>query len=376
MERTGSAVLHFNPRFDLSARKRLRDGLSGVVQIGRSLWVANDETLTLERLSFQEKNADGSLNYGEHAQFALKDYLRLPAPPPDNPKDPEEADLEGLAYQDDYLWLVGSHSLKRKYPKEGMSAKENLQRLEKVKSDGNRFLLARIPVVEENGSYTLKQTALRGDQRLVAAQLRGNDRTSDLLEALRSDSHLAPFLAIPGKDNGLDLEGLAVAGPRIFIGLRGPVLRGWAMILELEVSEEGDDRSVLRLKKGGRDRRPYRKHFLQFCGLGVRDLCVDGSDLLILAGPTMDLDGPVTVFRWPGGARSEGEGVVFAKELPVVLQVPYGQGERKGTDHAEGMTLFNPEGGSDSSLLMVYDAAAKDRKQGDDAVEADFFSLG
>ena len=40
---------------------------------------------------------------------------------------------------------------------------------------------------------------------------------------------------IPGKDNGIDCEGLAVAGDRVFIGLRGPVLRGWAMIIELQV---------------------------------------------------------------------------------------------------------------------------------------------
>ncbi|MNG03413.1 hypothetical protein D3C84_864920 [compost metagenome] len=35
----------------------------------------------------------------------------------------------------------------------------------------------------------------------------------------------------------------------------------------------------------------YRKHFFALNGLGFRDLCTSGDDLLILAGPTMDLDG-------------------------------------------------------------------------------------
>jgi hypothetical protein len=39
------------------------------------------------------------------------------------------------------------------------------------------------------------------------------------------------------------------------------------------------------------------------------------------------------------------------------------------------MTLFTPAGGNDRSVLVVYDAAAKSRKRGNDGVEADIFSL-
>ena len=49
--------------------------------------------------------------------------------------------------------------------------------------------------------------------------------------------------------------------------------------------------SMLRLREIGSHGLPYRKHLLELGGLGIRDLCVDGDDLLILAGPTMDLDG-------------------------------------------------------------------------------------
>jgi hypothetical protein len=44
---------------------------------------------------------------------------------------------------------------------------------------------------------------------------------------------LHDFLPLPGKDNGFDVEGLAVFGARLFVGLWGPVLCGWAVILEL-----------------------------------------------------------------------------------------------------------------------------------------------
>ena len=111
------------------------------------------------------------------------------------------------------------------------------------------------------------------------------------------------FLAIPGKDNGLDIEGLAVAEGSVFVGLRGPVLRGWTTLLEMAVGEDDDAPSTLKLKEIGSNGSLYRKHFLDLGGLGVRDLCLDGDDLLILAGPTMDLDGPVTVFRWRGGGK-------------------------------------------------------------------------
>jgi hypothetical protein len=115
----------------------------------------------------------------------------------------------------------------------------------------------------------------------------------------------------------------------------------------------------------------YRKHFLELDGLGIRDLCVDGSDLLILAGPTMDLDGPVSVFRWQGGAQSHEESLVSRDTLQKILEIPYGQ----GIDHAEGMALFTPADSDTRSLLVVYDSASKDRQTGTSAVKADIFTL-
>jgi len=368
MKKKGFASLKFDPDLNqLHEGKELRNGLSAVVKIGDSLWLANDEVLRLERLSLREKDPDsGTYKYGKHTTFRLNQYLQLPAPPPADPDDIEEADLEGLAYHNGYLWLIGSHSLKRKNPDMDQSLEENFQELAKVTSDDNRFLLARIPLAEE--TLTLEKEIDQGDRKLTAARLRGGERSSDLTVALAEDEHLKDFLAIPSKDNGFDIEGLAAAGDRLFIGLRGPVLRGWAVILEVEL-EESD--SMLTLKPIGPGDRLYRKHFLNLGGLGIRELEVWGSDLLILAGPTMELDGPVAIFQWKGGAQPDGESLVNGDSLRKIRSIPFGQ----GVDRAEGITLFSISQDEIPSVLVVYDASSEDRKTGSRTLRADVFSL-
>jgi hypothetical protein len=367
-----TVLLDFKPEFNAGLKKPLRDGLSAIARTQDTLWLGNDETISLERLTFDRRQDDGSDRYADHTQFGLDQFLRLPIPRPPQPGDIVEADIEGLDYHDGYLWLVGSHSLKRKQPEEGKTVSKNLERLATVSSDGNRFLLAQIPVLRSGTTFTLEKVTVQGNRRRTAAQLQGADRGNALIEALAQDEHLGAFLAIPGKDNGFDIEGFAVAGARVFIGLRGPVLRGWAVIVEVALDEVVGDPSSLILREPGPDHRLYRKHFLQLDGLGIRDLCVQGSDLLILAGPTMDVDGPVTIFRWRDGARPQGDSMVFARQLTIVARGPDVQGANKGRDHAEGMTLL---GDAPPAVMVVYDAVAKARQRGANGVTADIFEL-
>ncbi|UJS24883.1 DUF3616 domain-containing protein [Thiothrix winogradskyi] len=335
-----------------------RDALSAIVQIGDTLWVANDESIHLERLSYQGSDADGNPLYAAHTRFALHDYLSLPvaADAEDN-----EVDVEGLAYQDGYLWVVGSHSLKRKKPQSDKSTEKGIERLVRIVPDPNRYLIARIPLNVVDGIPTLQTPG-------VQLPLHANGNA--LMEALRDDPHIKHFLKIPGKDNGFDVEGLAVIGKRLFLGLRGPVLRGWAVLLEIECVEDDNDPTVLTLARIGEEDRPYRKHFLQLDGLGIRDLCVQGEDLLILAGPTMSLDGPVRVYRWQGGAKPDAESLIPRAVLEVVAEIPHGH----GNDHAEGLCLFT-QGNDETALLVVYDNAAAGRKRGESGVLGDVFVL-
>jgi hypothetical protein len=356
------AMLSFDP-----AHASLRDGLSVAVQIGNSLWLANDETTSVERLNIQTAAAGQVVQCNEHRSFSLLDLLNLPL------KDPEaEIDIEGVAFapESGYLWLTGSHSLKRKKPEVDRTAEKNIKRLSTVTADGNRFTLARIPLVRQPDGDVLARK-VDADAR-TAALLRGDETGNDLTTEIAADDQLRDFLRIPGKDNGFDIEGLVVIGSRLLLGLRGPVLRGWAVLLEIEPELSAGSTDTLVLKKIGPNGRRYRKHFLALNGLGIRDLCMQGDDLLILAGPTMDLDGPVTVFRWRGGFTADGESVIFADQLESVLDIPFGQGD----DHAEGMCLFQSGEATEPSLLVVYDSAAQGRKHGETDVEGDLFCLG
>ena len=158
--------------------------------------------------------------------------------------------------------------------------------------------------------------------------------------------------------------------------LRGTVLRAWAVILELLPKQVDGDPATLQLRSLGPDKQPYRKHFLQLDGLGIRDLCVHGDDLLILSGPTMDLDGPVTIYRWLGGAHPARDGLVLRETLSIVGAVPFGQGADKGMDHAERMCLFSADGWEGPAVLVVYDAASPSRlAHGESTVSADIFAL-
>lgn len=375
MKPSSIILLEFDPKLDeLGKGKKLRDGLSVALQIGNTLWVANDESATLERLSLIRESDSGQYMVGrDHRQFPLHDLIPLPTPPVGEPANVQEIDIEGLAYENGYLWLVGSHSFKRKNPSPKKVGAQGHKQLGKVVFEANRYLLARIPVAEENGVFTLVRQSTDNAGKLTAASLKTNDTGNELITALKDDIHLADFLRIPGKDNGFDIEGLAVSGPRLFLGLRGPVLRGWAIILEVETEDDRNDPSLLHLKQVHPDGRHYRKHFLHLGGLGIRDLCVDGADMLILAGPTMDLDGPVSVFRWKNGTRPKKECLLRPDKATLIreMEIPFGQGD----DHAEGICLYAPDGKDPSSLLVVYDSASTSRHLGRSTMIADVFRL-
>jgi len=320
---------------------KIRDNLSAIVLHGNHLWLGGDEGTMLHRMT---RDAGG--NFAEHRRFDVAASVQLPV----GGSKPPEIDVEGLDVDSGSLWAIGSHSLKRKKVEDDKTAEENRARLEDVSGDGNRYTLVRLPL-DANGE----------PGRNSGWRLEGDDKGDALTRALAADGHIAPFLKIPSKDNGLDVEGLAVRGDRVFAGLRGPVLRGWAVLLEFEVSEQSQGKLGLKL--------PLKKHFVQLDGLGVREIAIHDKDLYILAGPTMDLDGPVHLYRWTKALDNSGEALLPRKALDKVLDVPFGD----GTDHAEGITLTQSDG--QLRVMICYDSPDKSRCIGDDAVRADLFDL-
>lgn len=357
-----SILLQFNPENATQpGGKPVRDGLSSVVKVSDCLWLACDEGIRLERL----RKTDGG--YAEHVSFDLNDYLTLPA------DETCEVDIEGIDFENHYIWITGSHSLKRKKPKkEPLPLKKQIKRLAKVTADPNRYVLARIPLLvhPETGEQTLHKSCPHPDdpgQTLTAATLRLYDSGNELMKTLAEDEHLKDFLKIPGKDNGFDIEGLALDGSRVFLGLRGPVLRGWAVVLEIE--PENADHHTLQLKPIGPKNCPYKKHFLDVAGMGIRELVPSGNDLLLLAGPTMDLDGVISVFRWKSAltrTRRAKYTITYRHQIERLFDTPHGHGADFGKDKSEGMALL-----SSNELLIVYDSPAETRKSGNVDVQAD-----
>ena len=359
-----SVILEFN-----NEDEGVMESLSAALFAKGHLWVASDEATSVERMSTSD-----NLTFNRHRSFPLSDLVRLPALDTDFD---QEVDIEGMDFQGDFLWVVGSHSIKRKNIKKGKNGSANngpnqIKRLAKIERAGNRYLLARIPMVSNAQIGEVELSASAGNKQ--SAQLPGGVDTNALTDAIKGDGqgqgdpHLAPFMDIPGKDNGFDIEGLALAGERIFLGLRGPVLRGWATILELSFNPDAG--SHLELKDIGLGGMLYRKHFLQLKGLGLRDMFFAGTDLIMLAGPTMDLDGPTVVLKWEGAANSNSESLIRSGDLRMLFTVPHGD----GNDHAEGMTMM-PADGTPARILIVYDSPANHRIVGSNGVRADVFRL-
>jgi hypothetical protein len=342
----------------LSRTATTHTNLSAVRVDGDVLWIAGDETASMERLVADDPISPSE--YAEEQTFRLADFVDLPGENTD-----EEADIEGLARTGHFLWVVGSHSLRRRQIKARHTGGKALKRLARVEGQDNRQILVRLPIADVDGLPTPMREIVVDGERHCAAWL---DHRDGLRSLLRDDDHLAPFLPIPGKDNGLDIEGIAVSGERVYLGLRGPVLRGWAFVLELRPEVHRGNPHRLRLRSF-EDGLPYRKHVLSLDGLGVRDLCPAGEDLLVLAGPTMNLDGPVRIYRWHGAYRVEMPAIVRGDLLTRELELTYGE----GADHAEGLGLIGaPESGM---ALVVYDSPAADRLTEDGAVIADVVRL-
>jgi hypothetical protein len=366
MPRTPDRTVTFTFNFDDPDLEKLeekvkdvRDNLSAVVLHQNNLWLGGDEGTSIHRLT-RDKD-----NFNKHVSFDLRKLLPLPIDDPN-----EEIDFEGLDINEGKLWFTGSHSAKRERPKEGKTFEKNLERITTPKIKGNRFMLGRM-TLRANG------TDFEPDS---AACLQANAEENELTRALAADPLFSAFVprpsgkAIPSKDNGLDLEGLAVSGERVFVGLRGPVLRGWTTILELHVSEAGP--KLLKLKKVGSSGALFRRQFLDLRGLGVRDLAIDNNDLLILAGPTMVLDGPVFVYRWKDALDQTDESFISEQKLIREFSLPCGnEADKTETkDHAEGICLVK---GTPQTMLVCYDSPSEGRISGSKrlTVTADMFRL-
>src|SRR5262249_5064604 len=139
-------------------------------------------------------------------------------------------------------------------------------------------------------------------------------KRTDRAAKRRSTSGTVSHAARQGERAGH--RGMAVSEDRVLLGLRGPVIRGFAVIVELRLEERDEE---LRLRRIAPNEKRYRKHFADLSGLGIRDLALDGDNIVILAGPTMGLSGPWSLLRWRDGMAQTEEGIVNKANLALLM---------------------------------------------------------
>jgi len=307
--------------------------ISGLAAMGRTLFCASDEETSVERLDFDERS-ETFLRHRSYSLAGLFDGL---------PSDNREADIEGLAIDDQHLWITGSHSLKRSVD----DTAQSLDEFKKPKWDTKRALLGRVPIVwDKDERPTLAKT---DGQRRSAMMDIGTSEDDCLRGLLKGDRLLGEFVGLPSKENGLDVEGLAVSNGAVVLGLRGPVIASFAFLVTLTLVDGGD--GILVPKPI--NRKLYRLQAIHLDGLGIRDLLFHDKSLLVLAGPTQKTESFQRIYVVDDFFAS-GE-TITPNDRRLLMTLPMAS---RG-DHAEGMTFFTEK--SRMRLLVAYDSPTDER---------------
>jgi hypothetical protein len=345
-----SAEKQVRLRFGADKPRKSLENLSAGARLGSSLFLSADEFAGIDRLRRGERHT-----WADHASFELAEFLPL--------RDIEgEADLEGLAADDGWLWVIGSHARTRPKPEKMPGECIDLDVLATLKDTRSRCLLARLPLVPEGEGWL----PVRRDGARHAGMLAQTDHGNALAQALKKDPLIAPFTGIPAKEGGVDIEGIAVCGSRVALGMRGPVIATHALLLEIEVAAEGSGELFLA---GG----PVRR-LLAMEGLGIRDLKRLGEDLLILAGPSGGLSGPCAIYRWRGWANDPAHDPtkVHLHRPERIVELPFG----RGRDHPEGLAAWPRSKNGSDRVLVICDSPADERMDYDArTIVADIFTL-
>jgi len=256
--------------------------------------------------------------YRLHRQFKLDElFPRLPGA-----EEELEADVEALDVAHGRLWVCGSHSLTRR-------SRDKTDRVidPRVRERPSRRLLGSVELSKDGSGLVAPGKALP------------YDGAGSLRAMLGSLSHIAPFMDLPSKENGLDIEGLVTFRRKVYIGMRGPVVDNIALVAAIGMTRNFiiDETGILL-------------HFIDLGGLGVRDMARWGDGILILAGPVNGADSPFRLLQW----TPRRTGKIQDPEKVQDLQ--------PGADHPEGICALNRAGAD--GLIVLYDSKSGKRTAG------------
>jgi broad specificity phosphatase PhoE len=244
-----------------------------------------------------------------------------------------ELDIEAIARQGDTFYVAGSHSRKRRKVEPGQvktlkrSYKNNRKRLaaDEVKYESSRRHIYRFTFDPSTGEPSEKESF-------------------DLSSIFKADKVLKAFYLLPSKEQGIDIEGIAIDGEDLYLGLRGPVLRsGWAPVLRFKLDEPEK-----KLEK-------YDLVFVNLGGRGIRDITKVDDGFLIIAGPVGDAPLSYQLYHWDGkdtipGRRDESGQEQQGKTI-LLGTIPTPAGAK-----AEGLAVRAQEA-SHYEILIAYDGA-------------------
>lgn len=235
---------------------------------------------------------------------------------PEGEKKFKEFDGEAVAYAAPYFYLVGSH---------GCGRNNDAFRL-------SSFILARVRVTADGRPVDAQGHVLADDDAGKAVET--TYRLADVLP--RAPEAGASFGKSLKKADGLNIEGLAVIGDRLFAGLRAPAQGGRAFIIGASVAD--------LFATGHARSQAVPEVFPVDLGAdtGIRDLARHGDRLLVLSGPAQEQPGPygLSLFEPKAGAKPTPIGAI-----PDVLH----KGERA---KAESVTILSAQGNVLRVLIM------------------------
>jgi hypothetical protein len=289
--------------------------ISGLSFLNRLAVVVTDEPAKSQGNFVQIFEPDG--NDYRPTQSGL---VKLDDPP--DQKDPPEMDLEGVAVDGDTVYILGSHSWRRRKVDGKNTYAQNRKALTSpAESQPGRDVLIKLRVNP-------------------AGEVKSVERTS--LRPLLQHEPFKSFDAIASKENGIDIEGLAYFDGHLYAGFRGPVLRGnYVPVLKVRFDTLVQHHELLFVNLGGR---------------GIRDLAHADNGLLVLAGPVGDGPGSYQLYHWDGLDTVPGADVHNPGKLLLLGDLPLPQAKKGGPTaaKAEGLALEN-ESQHFWEILVVFD---------------------
>jgi hypothetical protein len=291
---------------------RAPEDISGIAKVGPFLVIGSDEATgpdeTENHIQVLKKTSKD--RYEVYGDIHLFDG---------NKKDGKEMDIEGIAAVGERVYVVGSHSFKRKRSKEDRKYKGNLRTFlaDKVEHEKNRDWLYRLKIDAQGKASEKQRIRLR--------------------KLISGDGVLKLFHNIPSKENGVDIEGIAATEEWLYLGLRGPVLRNnYVPVIRLKFDDPESIYELLYVNLGGR---------------GIRDISRVSDGFLIIAGPPGDGPASYQLYHWDGRDTVPGKDRV-SEEIGVTSLL----GEISPPDNgkAEGIVILQ-EQPKRYEFIIVYD---------------------